>query len=157
VLTQWGLKLSTTRLRQRDAMELLEARAMPEVWRRSVAEALAVIDWLDERLAPLERELGPLVRADPRVALLETIPAIGPLLGLTMAAEIGDVACFASARKLVGDARLAPRVRQSGQSSRTGPRSKAGSKTLRWAAGGRPIFCVSALGECNSYSGCVKV
>src|SRR5215211_5059161 len=119
VLTQWGLKLSTTRLRQPDGLGLLGARGMPEVWRRSVAEALALIDLLDERLAPLERELGPLARADGRVALLETIPGIGPLLGLTMAAEIGDISRFASARKLVGYAGLAPRVRQSGQSSRT--------------------------------------
>jgi len=81
VLTQWGLKLSTTRMRQPDALELLETRGMPEVWRRSVAEALAVIDLLDERLAPLERELRPLARADPRVRLLETIPGVGPLLG----------------------------------------------------------------------------
>jgi transposase len=134
VLTQWGVKLSSTRLRQPDAMELLEARGVPEVWRRSVAEALAVIDWLDGRLAALERELGPLARADARVELLETIPGIGPLLGLTLAAEIGDVARFSSARKLVSYAGLAPKVKQSGQSSRTGPLSKAGSKTLRWAA-----------------------
>jgi transposase len=134
VLTQWGLKLSTTRLRQPDALRLLDERGMPEVWRRSVAEALALIDLLDERLAPLERELRPLAKADPRVALLETIPGIGPLLGLTIAAEIGDISRFASARKLIGFAGLAPKVRQSGQSSRTGPLSKAGSKTLRWAA-----------------------
>jgi transposase len=134
VLSQWGLKLSTTRLRRPDAMELLEARGMPEVWRRSVAEALAVIDLLDGRLEPLERELGPLARADARVALLETIPGIGPLLGLNIASEIGDIARFPSARKLVGYAGLAPKVKQSGQSSRTGPLSKAGSKTLRWAA-----------------------
>jgi transposase len=134
LLTQWGLKLSTTRLRQRDAMELLEGRGMPEVWRCSVAEALAVIDLLDERLAPLERELRPLAKADSRVARLETIPGIGSLLGLALAAEIGDIARFQSARKLVAYAGLAPKVRQSGQSSRTGPLSKAGSKTLRWAA-----------------------
>jgi transposase len=134
VLTQWGLKIPVTRLRQPDAMALLEARGVPEVWRRSVAEALAVIDWLDQRLAPLERELGPLARADPRVVLLETIPGIGPLLGLTIATEIGDIARFASARKLVGYAGLAPKIKQSGQSARTGPLSKAGSKALRWAA-----------------------
>jgi transposase len=115
-------------------MALLEARGVPEVWRRSVAEALAVIDWLDARLSPLERELRPLARADPRVALLETIPGIGPLLGLTIATEIGDIARFASARRLVGYAGLAPRIKQSGQSARTGPLSKAGSKALRWAA-----------------------
>jgi transposase len=66
--------------------------------------------------------------------LLETIPGVGPLLGLTIAAEIGDISRFGSARKLVAFAGLAPKVRQSGQSSRTGPLSKAGSKALRWAA-----------------------
>jgi len=134
VLTQWGLKLPVTRLRQPDGLQLLQARGVPEVWRRSVAEALAVIDWLDGRLAPLERELGPLARADARVALLDTIPGIGPLLGLTIATEIGDIARFSSPRKLIGYAGLAPKIKQSGQSSRTGPLSKAGSKTLRWAA-----------------------
>ena len=134
VLTQWGLKVPARRLRQPDGLALLEARGVPQVWRRSVAEALAVIDWLDGRLAPLERELRPLARADPRVELLETIPGIGALLGLTIATEIGDIARFASARKLVGYAGLAPKIKQSGQSSRTGPLSKAGSKTLRWAA-----------------------
>jgi transposase len=134
VLTQWGLKLPVTRLRQPDALQLLQARGVPEVWRRSVAEALAVIDDLDERLAPLEHELRPLARADARVALLDTIPGVGLLLGLTIATEIGDIARFGSPRKLVGYAGLAPQIKQSGQSSRTGPLSKAGSKTLRWAA-----------------------
>jgi transposase len=134
VLTQWGLKIPVKRLREPEGLPLLESHGVPAVWRRSVVEALAVIDWLDGRLAPLEQELFPLARADARVVLLETIPGIGPLLGLTIAAEIGDIARFSSARKLVGYAGLAPKVKQSGQSSRTGPLSKAGSKALRWAA-----------------------
>src|SRR5829696_1004074 len=36
------------RLRRGDAMELLADRGVPEVGRRSIAEALAVIDLLDE-------------------------------------------------------------------------------------------------------------
>jgi transposase len=96
LLTQWGLRIPLDRLRRPDAMELLETRGVPEVWRRSVAEALDVIDLLDERIAPLDRELGPLARADRRVALLSTIPGIGPVLGLTIAAEIGDIARFAT-------------------------------------------------------------
>jgi len=79
-------------------------------------------------------ELRPLARADSRVELRETIPGIGALLGLTIATEIDDIARFASARKLVGYASLAPKIKQSGQSSRSGPLSKAGSQTLRWAA-----------------------
>lgn len=132
--TQWGLRIGIERLREPTAAEVLERHGMPPVWRDSIAEALAVIDILDARIAPLEQELWPLARTDPRALLLQTIPGVGRLLGLTIANEIGDVARFASARRLIGYSGLAPGVKQSGQSSRTGPLSKAGSKTLRWAA-----------------------
>src|SRR4051794_11654789 len=134
LLTQWGLRLSLARLREPDGMPLLEQRGVPAVWRRSIAEALAVIDLLDARIAPIDRELGPLARADARVALLDTIPGVGDLLGLTLASEIGDIARFSSPRKLIGYAGLAPKINQSGDRSRTGALSKAGSRTLRWAA-----------------------
>jgi transposase len=62
------------------------------------------------------------------------MPGIGPLLGLTFAAEIGEVARFRSPGKLIAYAGLAPRVSQSGERSQTGALSKAGSRTLRWAA-----------------------
>lgn len=134
LLTQWGVRLKLARLRQPDGLELLARRGVPEVWLRSVAEAIGLIDQLDRRLEPLEQELVPLARADTRVALLDTIPGVGQLLALTFAAEIGDIARFASARKLVGYSGLSPRVRQSGKSDRTGALSKTGPKTLRWAA-----------------------
>jgi transposase len=41
---------------------------------------------------------------------------------------------FATPRKLIGYAGLAPRVHQSGERAHTGALSKAGSCTLRWAA-----------------------
>jgi hypothetical protein len=91
-------------------MELLAARGVEETWRRSIAEAVAVIDLLDERIAPLHEELRPFAAADPRDLLLRTIPGIGELLGLTFAAEIGDVARFGSPRKLIGYAGLWPRA-----------------------------------------------
>lgn len=134
VLTQFGVRMPFDRLREPGAGELLEGRGVPEVWRRSVAESVAVVDALDERLAPLERELRPLAQVDERVRLLVTIPGVGELLGLTIAVAIGDVARFPSARKLVGYSGLTPRVHQSGERSRTGKLSKAGSKLLRWAA-----------------------
>src|SRR3954462_14042518 len=131
--TQWGLRLSLRRLRAPDGMALLEAQGMPAVWRRSITEALDVIDLLDERITPIDQELRPLARADARVILLDTIPGIGDLLGLTLASEIGDVARFSPPRKLTGYASLAPKLSQSGDRSRTGALSKAGSRTLRWA------------------------
>src|SRR3954470_18116147 len=131
--TQWGLRVSLQRLRAPDAMTLLERRGMPSVWRRSISEALDVIDLLDARITPIDHELHPLARADARV-VLDTMPGIGDLLGLTLASEIGDVARFGSPRKLIGYAGLAPKISQSGDRSGTGALSKAGSRTLRWAA-----------------------
>lgn len=134
LLTQWGLRISLERLRAADVDEFLTERGVEETWRRSIAEAIAVIELLDERLAPLERELHEAARVDERVQLLKTIPGVGDLLGLTLASEIGEVSRFSTPRKLVGYAGLAPRVNQSGDRSRTGALSKAGSRTLRWAA-----------------------
>jgi transposase len=114
---------------------MLTRSDMPTVWQRSIEEALALVELLDQRIAPLDKELTPLARADRDVALLVTIPGVGDLLALTLAAEIADISRFPSARKLVAYAGMAPGVRQSGDRTTSGlPLSKAGSRTLRWAA-----------------------
>jgi transposase len=134
LLTQFGLRVSYRRLRRSEAMELLRRRGVPEVWRASIAELLELAEEMDRRIDPIDRVLAPLARADERARLLATIPGIGPLLGLTFAAEIGEVSRFRSPGKLIGYAGLAPRVSQSGERSATGALSKAGSRNLRWAA-----------------------
>jgi transposase len=134
LLTQFGLRVSHARLRKPGAMELLERRGVPEVWRASIAELLELAEEMDRRIDPIDRELRPIAGADQRARLLATIPGVGPLLSLTFAAEIGEVSRFASPGKLIGYAGLAPRVSQSGERSATGALSKAGSRTLRWAA-----------------------
>lgn len=134
LLTQFGLRIGFTRLKQPDAMELLERRGVPAVWRDSIAHHLEQVDEIQKRIRPIDQELGPIAAADPRATLLQTIPGVGPLISLVFASEIGDVSRFASASKLVGYAGLAPRIIQSGDRSATGRLSKAGSRTLRWAA-----------------------
>ena len=134
LLTQWGLRVSLTTLRKPEAFELLSERGVPAVWLQSIRTLLSVIDDLDRQIVPIERELRPLAHDNEQVRLLMTIPGVAELLGLTLLAEIGDVSRFPSARRLVGYSGLAPTIKQSGQSSRTGPISKAGPSTLRWAA-----------------------
>jgi transposase len=134
LLTQWGLRRSLGALRKPGALDELAELGVPAVWLQSLITLLGVIDDLDAQLAPLERELRPVARADQRVRLLMTIPGVAELLGLTLACEIGDISRFATAGKLVGYSGLNPTIKQSGQSSRTGRLSKAGSTTLRWAA-----------------------
>jgi len=133
--TQWGVRVSLARLRRADGLSLLERAGVPEVWRRSVDECLALIDFLDARIAPLDAELRPFAKADPRAVLLDTIPGVAELLALTIAVEIGEIGRFTRPEKLVSYGRLAPRVRQSGDGrARSGPLSKSGSRLLGWAA-----------------------
>lgn len=99
--TQWGVRVSLARLRRADGLTVLERAGVPEVWRRSVGECLALIDFLDARLEPLGAELGPFAKADPRAVLLDTIPGIAELLALTIAVEVGEISRFASPEKLV--------------------------------------------------------
>jgi transposase len=133
--TQWGVRVSLQRLRRPDGLTLLERAGVPEVWRRSVSECLAVIDFLDAQLEPLDRELKLFAHADQRAVLLDTIPGVAELLALTIAVEIGDISRFASPEKLVSYGRLAPRVRQSGQGRpHSGPLTKSGSRLLASAA-----------------------
>jgi transposase len=134
LLTQWGLRRNVSTLRQPGAVDELAEHGVPQVWRDSLTLLLGVIEDLDRQIAPLERELRPLARADERVRLLMTIPGVAELLGLTIASEIGDVARFPSPGKLVGYSGLNPRIKQSGQTARVGRMSKAGPDTLRWAA-----------------------
>jgi transposase len=134
LLTQFGLRFSYARLAKPDGAELLERRGVPAVWRASITELLELAEEMDRRIDPIDRELRPLAQGDERAKLLATIPGVGPLLSLTLAAEIGEISRFAGPGKLVGYAGLAPRVSQSGKRSATGALSKAGSRTLRWAA-----------------------
>src|SRR5205814_1227104 len=114
---------------------LLERAGMPAVWRHSIGECLALIDFLDARIVPLDAELRPFAQADPRAVLLDTIPGVAELLALTIAVEIGEIGRFAGPEKLVSSGRLAPRVRQSGEGRpHTGPLNKSGSRLPGWAA-----------------------
>ncbi|HTE22600.1 MAG TPA: IS110 family transposase [Candidatus Limnocylindria bacterium] len=66
--------------------------------------------------------------------LLTSIPGVGDKTAAVLVAEVGDIARFASAEKLVAYAGLDPRVRQSGISLHRNTRlTKRGSPSLRRA------------------------
>jgi transposase len=112
---------------------LLERLDFPEPWRSGVLAAIALIDELDRQISEIERELKALGADHRYVSLLQTVPGIAWVLGYTIAAEIGDIARFASPAKLTGYTGLCPRVYQSGSTDRRGPLTHAGPKYLRWA------------------------
>jgi transposase len=113
--------------------ELLDRLEIPDPWRQTVDASLDLIDYLERQIAEINRDLKASGAEHPYVPLLLTVPGIGWVLAFTIAAEIGEITRFASAKKLCGYTGLCPRVHQSGESDRRGPLTKQGPKYLRWA------------------------
>jgi transposase len=107
--------------------------AFPEPWASDVAACLELIDHLNDQIAGLERDLRREGATHPYVPLLMTVPGISWILAYTIAAEIGDITRFETAKKLCGYSGLCPRVYQSGNQDRRGKLAKNGPKHLRWA------------------------
>src|SRR4051794_21044092 len=112
---------------------LLAGLELPEPWAGDVAAALRLIDELDAEIDGCEAALRRLGAEHPYVPLLVTVPGIGPVLGYTIAAEIGDITRFPTPKKLVGYTGLCPTVRQSGRKDHRDSLAKNGPKYLRWA------------------------
>ena len=113
--------------------QLLAGLSLPEPWAADVTAALALIDILDGQIDECEAALRRAGAEHPYVPLLMTAPGIGPVLGYTIAAEIGDIARFPTPKKLVGYTGLCPAVDQSGGHDWRGELTKNGPKYLRWA------------------------
>jgi transposase len=133
ILFQHGLQAPVDDLFGAGGRRFLEGCALAEPWRSTVRASLRLIDALEEQIVELERELRRLGGEHRYLPLLVSAPGIGWVLGATIAAEIGDVARFPSAAKLVSYTGLCPRVRQSGEVDRRGALSKHGPPYLRWA------------------------
>jgi len=133
VLLAWGKPCPVSDLFGRGGRELLARLDVPEPWRSHVELALQMIDDLDREITAIERELRSSGVDHRYIPLLTTIPGVAWVLGYTIAAEIGDIARFASPTKVAGYSGLCPRVYQSGGKDRRGPLSKHGPKYLRWA------------------------
>ena len=72
---------------------------VPRPWHSNLVGALRLIDELDPDITGCERDLRRLGADHRYVELLVTAPGIGWVLGYTIAAEIGDIERFASAKK----------------------------------------------------------
>jgi transposase len=133
VLLAHGQPCPVTDLFGVSGRRLLTRLVLPEPWHSTIAASLRLIDELDREINDCEAELRRLGANHRYVPRLLTTPGIGWVLAYTIAAEIGDIARFASPRKLAGYSGLCPRVYQSGESDRPGPLAKQGPRYLRWA------------------------
>jgi transposase len=111
---------------------LAELELRPEP-RDRLEVLLRLIGDFDREVDALAHEIDRRAKPDPRVKVLTQIHGIGRYLGLMIAAEIGDVHRFPSARHPCAWAGLTPTVRSSNAKARLGHITAQVSAPLRWA------------------------
>ena len=81
--------------------EWLAQVALPVTAREQITVALEVIDALDAKLPPIDRELRAYARRQPGCQALQAHYGIGPLTAVAILAELGDCSRFSSSRHAV--------------------------------------------------------
>ena len=93
-----------------------------------------MIDTLDARLAPLDKQLRACARRQPGCkALIAAHYGIGPLVAFTILAELGQCQRFSSSREAVRYAGIDITVHASDKRRAPGRLSRQGPPALRWA------------------------
>lgn len=131
-----GLCLERGRLLTKDGRNWVREHAWPVLGpeqRRLVRTHWALIRGLTTMIRTLDRQIRRVGREIPAVAVLETIPGIGPYRGLLIATEVMPIERFPRPKHLVSYAGLAPRSSQSGMRPIRHGRLPAGAN--RWLRG----------------------
>lgn len=110
----------------------LAQQALPADEQRSVDALLRQLDFHNDELAEVERDIALDAIDDEVIARLMTIPGINLTVAMSIVAAVGDFSRFDTPQHLVSYLGLNPRVRQSGAGTPThGPITKAGRAQAR--------------------------
>jgi transposase len=116
-----------------DGREWLAAQPLTDAAREQVRVALTMIDGIEAQIAPLDKELRGYARRQAGCQALMAHYGIGPLVAVTILAELGDCTRFSSSRLAVRYAGMDITVHQSDQRRSPGHLSRQGPPALRWA------------------------
>jgi transposase len=130
VLLRHGL-VEARRLIRHDAV--LDTLVLPPRAAASVRRLRQLLATVRREMAVVEAEVVAVAATDPIVGRLQGIRGVGPVLGLLIRAEIGDIQRFPTPGHLASYAGLVPRVDASAGRYRYGRITRRGSPWLRWA------------------------
>jgi transposase len=86
-----------------------------------------------QQIKELEKMILSTVTHEPLFDLLQTIPGVGKILGLTIYYDVGDIDRFEGPKPFCSYARVVPGIAQSGHSTKRGRGCKQGNGYLKWA------------------------
>lgn len=111
----------------------LQQVALPPDAATTGARLTHVLETVQAEVAAAEAALTERAQADPIARALDGLVGIGPVLALTLRAEIGDIARFAGGPQLASYAGVVPSVHQSAGHRYHGRITREGSPWVRWA------------------------
>lgn len=110
-------------------MELLDDIEM--LWKGQLSLAIKQLEQLETMLKTVEKKLDVLAEKNKKIAILKTIPGVGPRTAEALAYIIDDPHRFKNSRQVSGYVGLCPRRYQSGNCDYNGGISKQGNRLLR--------------------------
>jgi transposase len=133
-----GVRISSNQLRRPDfVLPLKEPHAaLP------AASSLTIYHALQREIARLEEAVLKEVRLRLEFEVLKTIKGVGPILGLTIMLETGDIHRFAEVGNYSSYCRCVKAERLSNGKRKGEGNRKAGNKYLSWAFSEAAHFCV---------------
>jgi transposase len=114
----------------RAALDQLELQTPEDLL---LAQQLALLDTVGNQIRELDRRIAQDGEQDPEVALLATLPGVGPILGNVIGTEIDGVERFSGSERLCAYAGLIPTTSSSGDKTYHGRLVPGCNKWLRWA------------------------
>jgi transposase len=133
-----GIRVPSNTLRREDFVPVLA-----DTHARLAAEShLHVLRTVVQEIERLEDAALKAVRPRPEYAVLQTIKGVGPVLGLTIMLETGDIHRFPSVGDYSSYCRLVKAERLSNGKKKGAGNAKAGNKYLSWAFSEAAHFCV---------------
>jgi transposase len=108
-------------------------KELPTQTRFVTEQLLEQLDFVQGQIERQEGRLDELIQLTPAMQRLMSLPGVGPILGATIALEIGEVSRFATHEHLASYAGTTPRVHSSGDKMRFGRLRPDVNRYLKWA------------------------
>jgi len=115
--------------------KILENRLdeLPPETRHSVEEQLKLLDEVQQSISVAEKRILEIVKEDPTMRLLKTIPWVGTILAIVIALEVGDIERFPDGEHFASYAGKVPRINSSGGKTYYGKVRPDVNRYLKWA------------------------
>jgi len=112
--------------------QAIEALPLPGWYAERRTDLLALLDRIEERIAPLNKAVSQAAASDTEACLLMTHPGVGPVVSLAYVLTIGNWQRFPRGKQVGSYLGLIPSEDSSSDKRRLGHISKQGNTFVRW-------------------------